>query len=170
MDDAPPSIVYRLSSKSESGALWQARAEALSKAARVAFWRDAVWYDDCAGATFSQLAAALAVLTGAARADEHAGLLDAIVARSLDPDDAPAPGKLVLASPFMHHYIFEALRRAGRPADVVEIVRRRWGRWVEAGEPTAWENWSVDFPDGSQCHAFSAHPRYHLSKVMSAKL
>jgi hypothetical protein len=76
---------------------------------------------------------------------------------------------MVLASPFMHHYIFEALRRRGRSDEVVEIIRRRWGRWVEQGEPTAWENWNVDFPDGSQCHAFSAHPRYHLSKVMSSE-
>jgi hypothetical protein len=36
---------------------------------------------------------------------------------------------------------------------------------VQAGYPTAWENWNVDFPDGSQCHAFSAHPRYHLAAI-----
>jgi hypothetical protein len=23
----------------------------------------------------------------------------------------------------------------------------------------------VDFPDGSQCHAFSAHPLYHLAQI-----
>jgi hypothetical protein len=48
---------------------------------------------------------------------------------------------------------------------VVEIIRRRWGRWAQAGYPTAWENWNVDFPDGSQCHAFSAHPRFHLAEI-----
>ncbi|MFN2166508.1 MAG: hypothetical protein ACK2U9_09640, partial [Anaerolineae bacterium] len=76
-----------------------------------------------------------------------------------------AAGRMVLASPFMHHYVFEALRRYGRNREVVEIVRRRWGRWTRAGYPTAWENWSVDFPDGSQCHAFAAHPRYHLAEI-----
>jgi hypothetical protein len=144
---------------------WQARADALAEAARAAFWRGGNWRDDLEGTTFSQLAAALAVLTGAARPEEQAGLLDAIATRSLDPSDEPIPGGLVLASPFMHHYIFEALRHRGRDADVVEIIRRRWGRWVAAGEPTTWENWNVDFPDGSRCHAFSAHPRYHLAEI-----
>jgi hypothetical protein len=111
------------------------------------------------------LAAALAILARATEPDEQAGLLNAIAARSLDPDDEPVPGKMVLASPFMHHYIFEALRQGGRSDEVVEIIRRRWEQWVEAGYPTTWENWNVDFPDGSQCHAFSAHPRYHLAEI-----
>jgi hypothetical protein len=65
----------------------------------------------------------------------------------------------------MHHRVFTALRQSGRSDDVVEIIRRRWGRWVQMGYPTTWENWDVDFPDGSQCHAFSAHPRYHLAEI-----
>lgn len=144
---------------------WNARASALRDAGRSAFWHAGTWYDDAQRTTFSQLAAALALLAGAAEPDEQAGLLDAIAARSLDPNDEPAPGKMVLASPFMHHYIFEALRQGGRSDEVVEIIRRRWGRWVEAGYPTTWENWNVDFPDGSQCHAFSAHPRFHLAEI-----
>jgi hypothetical protein len=144
---------------------WQLRAEALCDAARMAFWRDGDWYDDCAGTTFSQLAAALALLAGAVQFDEGPALLDAISARSLDPSDEPAQGRMVLASPFMHHYVFEALRRGGRHDVVVEIIRRRWGRWADVGYPTTWENWNVDFPDGSQCHAFSAHPRYHLAAM-----
>jgi len=156
---------------------WNAQASVLRDAVRLAFWRDGVWYDDAERTTFSQLAAALALLAGAAEPKEQAVLLEAIAARSLDPDDEPpstalragVPGKMVLASPFMHHYIFEALRQGGRSDEVVEIIRRRWGRWAGAGypttRPTTWENWNVDFPDGSQCHAFSAHPRYHLAEI-----
>jgi len=152
---------------------WNARASALRDAVRSAFWRDGVWCDDAERTTFSQLAAALALLAGAAEPDEQAGRLDAIAARSLDPDDEPpstalragASRQMVLASPFMHHYIFEALRQGGRLDEVIEIIRRRWGRWAGAGCPTTWENWNVDFPDGSQCHAFSAHPRYHLAEI-----
>jgi Bacterial alpha-L-rhamnosidase 6 hairpin glycosidase domain/Alpha-L-rhamnosidase N-terminal domain len=149
----------------ESAEIWSTWAAGLRGAARAAFRYGGVWYDDIERSTCSQLAAALAILAGATRPEEDAELLTAIAARSLDMDEAPAPGKLVLASPFMHHYVFEALRRGGRSDAVVEIIRRRWGRWVELGEPTAWENWSVDFPDGSQCHAFSAHPRYHLAEI-----
>jgi hypothetical protein len=142
------------------------RATSLRDAARAAFWCDGRWHDDLVGSTFSQLATALALLTGAVALEETPTLLDEIAARSLDPDDEPAPGRMVLASPFMHHYIFEALRKGGRSADVVEIIRRRWGRWACAEYPTTWENWNVDFPDGSQCHAFSAHPRYHLVQAL----
>jgi hypothetical protein len=153
----------------EAAEVWKRRAAELCGAARAAFWQAGAWYDDRERTTRSQLAAALAVLAGATRPEEEQKLLTAVACRSLDQDDAPAHDKLVLASPFMHHYIFEALRRRGRSEEVVEIIRRRWGRWVEHGEPTAWENWNVDFPDGSRCHAFSAHPRYHLSKVMSSE-
>ncbi|MFN8504725.1 alpha-L-rhamnosidase N-terminal domain-containing protein [Kouleothrix sp.] len=150
-------------------ARWRARANALSAAARAAFWDGERWHDDLARTTCSQLAAALAIVAGAALPGEWPALLDAIAARSLDVRDEHRPGEIVLASPFMHHYLFEALRRGGRGADVLEIIRRRWGRWAGAGEPTTWENWNVDFADGSRCHAFSAHPLYHLAEVARAR-
>lgn len=148
--------------------VWQRRATHLQAAIRAAFWRNGRWYDDPEQTTFSQLAASLAVLTETAAPEEVNTLLDTIAARSLDLSDEPAPGKMVLASPFMHHYIFEALRRHKKFEAALEIIRRRWGRWVEGGYPTTWENWNVDFPDGSQCHAFSAHPRYHLAQIAAA--
>jgi hypothetical protein len=144
---------------------WHARAEALRAAAQAAFYHTGRWWDDLPRTTFSQLAAALALLTGAAVEDTEPALLDDIIARSLDPRDGHTPGEMVLASPFMHHYLFTALRSHNRGAAVVAIIRLRWGRWVAGGWPTAWENWNVDFPDGSQCHAFSAHPRYHLAAL-----
>lgn len=144
---------------------WRRTAERLCQSARKTFWADGRWWDVPEQSTFSQTTAAFAILSGAADAGEVAQLLDAIVARSLDEDDDPKDGKMVLASPFMHHYIFEALATAGRYDEIEEIVRLRWGRWTRAGYPTCWENWNVDFPDGSQCHAFSAHPLYHLTKV-----
>ena len=144
---------------------WQSRAEALSAKIYTSFWHEGRWYDDLERSTFSQLAAALAILTDCTRAEEQSALLDAIAARSLDLDDSAKPNAMVLASPFMHHYLFEALRHSGRGDQVVEIIRGRWGRWVLKGYPTAWENWNVDFPDGSQCHAYSAHPRYHLAEI-----
>ncbi len=142
---------------------WHARALDLQAAIRRAFYHAGRWWDDLPRTTWSQLAAAFAVLTGAAAPAEVPAILDQIVGRSLDLDDSHTAGAMVLASPFMHHYLFEALRSHGRADAVVAIIRRRWGRWAAAGYPTAWENWNVDFPDGSQCHAFSAHPRYHLS-------
>jgi alpha-L-rhamnosidase len=161
-------LAREVNASAEAGR-WRDRANVLREAARAAFWHDGHWYDDMVRTTFSQLAAALAILSGATERDEEDTLLDAVAARSLDEDDSSAFGKMVLASPFMHHYVFEALRSRGKGREVIEIVRRRWGRWVEAGYPTAWENWNVDFPDGSQCHAFSAHPRYHLAEIARAQ-
>lgn len=148
---------------------WHEQAAALRSAARATFYTQGRWYDDVEQTTFSQLTASLAVLVGVVKPDEAAGLLETIAARSLDLDDDHAPNKMVLASPYMHHRVFEALRQGGKSETVVEIIRRRWGRWVKAGYPTAWENWNVDFPDGSQCHGFSAHPRYHLAEIAREK-
>jgi hypothetical protein len=147
-------------------ALWTQRAEALRISLRAAFRSEERWWDDTERTSRSQLAAALALLTGAADEAEWDGLAAALVARSLNLDDSQRDGQLVLASPFMHHYIFEALHLAGQDDAVVEIIRRRWGRWAAGGFPTTWENWNVDFPDGSQCHAFSAHPRFHLARAL----
>jgi alpha-L-rhamnosidase len=151
-------------------ARWTHLAAGLQAAIRTAFWDGHRWWDDPDRTTCSQLATALALLTGCNHADEEPALLDALAARSLDPsDESPLPGarpadpqRMVLASPYMHHRVFAALCRGGRWDVVEEIIRLRWGRWVQAGYPTTWENWNVDFPDGSQCHAFSAHPLYHL--------
>ncbi len=148
---------------------WSEQAAALRSASRAAFYTQGRWYDDLDRTTFSQLTASLALLTGTTNSDEEAKLLETIAARSLDLNDDHDPNKMVLASPYMHHRVFEALRQGGKPETVVEIIRRRWGRWVEEGYPTAWENWNVDFPDGSQCHGFSAHPRYHLAEIARKK-
>lgn len=144
---------------------WAAWAAPLRAAVRRAFWQDGCWYDDRQRTTFSQLATALALLTKTTEPAEEAALLDALAARSLDPSDDHTPEKMVLASPYMHHRVFSALRQGGRAEAVIEIIRRRWGRWAASGHPTTWENWNVDFPDGSECHAFSAHPRYHLAGI-----
>ncbi len=145
---------------------WRAEAKALERAIRRAFWEGGTWWDDRDRTTFSQLATALALLTGLVRDGEQDALLDALAARSLDLRDAHRPGQMVLASPFMHHYVLEALFQGRRYREMVAIIRSRWGRWVQGGYPTTWENWNVDFPDGSQCHAFSAHPRYHLARLV----
>jgi hypothetical protein len=152
----------------DAAAEWSRRAAALGERVRAAFYVDGQWWDDLARTTRSQLAGALAVLTGAAYESEQGALLEEIAQRSLDLEDGPVPGALVLASPFMHYYVFEALVACSHGDTAVEIIRRRWGRWVALGFPTAWENWNVDFPDGSQCHAFSAHPRYFLALLSPA--
>jgi hypothetical protein len=116
-------------------------------------WQESPW-----GEAASQLGLALLILTGMVEGTEAEGLADRIVTRSLDLRDGPVEGQPALSSPFMHHYLFLALQRLGRRKDIHAIIAARWGRWVREGRVTTPENWSIDFPDGSACHGFSAHP------------
>lgn len=116
------------------------------------------WRESPGGEPASQLALALLILTGMVEGPEADSLADCVVARSLNLEDGAVAGQLVLASPFMHHYIFQALQHLGRRGDIHAIIAARWGRWVREGRPNTLENWSIDFPDGSACHGFSAHP------------
>ncbi len=131
---------------------WAAQAQALSQAIS-ALQGPGGWRDSPGGAVASQLSLAFLILTGLTPTPE--ALADAITARSLALDTAPGPA---LASPFMHHYLFQALDLLGRRADIRAIIAHRWGAWVAAGGVTTRENWSIDFPDGSAAHGFSAHP------------
>jgi hypothetical protein len=116
------------------------------------------WRESPEGEAASQLALALLILTGMAVGNEAETMANRILTRSLDLRDAPLDGQPALASPFMHHYLFQALQQLGRRQDIHAIIAARWGRWVQEGRPTTPENWSIDFPDGSSCHGFSAHP------------
>jgi hypothetical protein len=116
------------------------------------------WRESPGGEAASQLALALLILTGVVDGAEAEALAGRIVARSLDLRDGPLEGQPTLASPFMHHYLFLALQQLGLRDDIHAIIAARWGRWVREGRVTTPENWSIDFPDGSACHGFSAHP------------
>lgn len=142
-------------------ATWAQRGEALRNALRATHHTPHGWQESPNGAPASQLALAFLILTDLTETPEtHA---DAITARSLDHDDGPkAPA---LASPFMHHYLFQALHRLNRKNDIRAIIDARWGRWVAEGRATTPENWNIDFPDGSACHGFSAHPLRWLQLI-----
>ena len=136
---------------------WAGQAGALARALQGHRAADG-WRESPGGEPASQLALALLILTGMVEGPDARALADRIVTRSLNLDDRPLPGQPALASPFMHHYLFLALQQLDRRADIHAIIAARWGRWLREGRPTTPENWSIDFPDGSACHGFSAHP------------
>lgn len=144
---------------------WAARARALRVSTETARMWHGCGTGFLQGGPACQLDMALLILTGLAKDPD--ALADRIVARSLDLSDAPLPDQPVLASPFMHHYLFQALDRLGRQEDIRAIIAARWGRWAGAGEATTWENWDISFPDGSACHGFSAHPLYWLTREVT---
>jgi alpha-L-rhamnosidase len=68
-------------------------------------------------------------------------------------------------SPFFMYYVFEALKKAGRSADVVDCIGRWWGTFIDRGLSTTPEVWESK-PGWSECHAWSAHPIVHLSETL----
>lgn len=151
----------------DHSAQWDDQAKQVQAAIRKHFHQHSGWQDSPNAAKACQLSLALLILTNCASDNEAQVLAEQIIARSLDLDDSNTPDKLVLASPFMHHYLFLALEHIGRQDAILAIIRARWGRWAKAGEATTWENWNVDFPDGSVCHGFSAHPLGWLTHILS---
>jgi hypothetical protein len=122
-------------------------ADRVRAAAEKAFWsaERGMYLDDPAHQHASEHVNSLAVLTGAANSES--GLL-----RVLETDDVSR------ATVYFSHYLFEALGRIGR----VDLLRDRLGLWtglraqglrtvIEQPEPTR-----------SDCHAWGAHPIFHL--------
>lgn len=150
-------LAGRMAERLGSATDWARQADALAGALRGHLAPDG-WRESPGGEPASQLALALLILTSMVVGTEAEGLADGIVRRSLMLEDGPVTGQPALASPFMHHYVFMALQTLDRRADIHQIITARWGRWVHEGLSTTPENWSIDFPDGSACHGFSAHP------------
>ncbi len=49
-----------------------------------------------------------------------------------------------LGTPYFASYFLEALYSADRHADALDYVRRKWGRMIEAGATTLWEDFEAD--------------------------
>ncbi|MEI6800294.1 MAG: hypothetical protein WCO04_13940, partial [Pseudomonadota bacterium] len=153
----------RLAAKLTGSAQVADQARAVQSAIQSRFF-DQIWHETPQGPPACQLSLALLILTDTVTGDQAHHLAAQITARSLDLDDTAQPDKLVLASPFMHHYIFQALDHLGQTEQIHAIIAARWGRWADAGQATTWENWDISFPDGSACHGFSAHPLGWLNR------
>ena len=158
------SLASRLG-KPEDARLGESWARLLSSAIRAKFFQDGKWHDDAQASTRSQHIAAFLTLTGMIGVEEANQLLSEAVGCSLGEED----NELVLMSPYMHYYLFRALQQTGRSEDILDIIKHRWSIWLDQGAPTAWENWEVDFPDGSHCHAWSAHPLQFIAEFAEKK-
>ena len=83
------------------------------------------------------------------------------------------PGAKKPVTPYMHHYVVEALQAAGLNAAATDLLRSYWGGMVKKGADTFWEVY-VPGDDllspykshlmNSYCHAWSCTPSYFLRK------
>ncbi len=69
---------------------------------------------------------------------------------------------IVLAQPFLMHFLHRALRMAGQQDQIVENIRKRWADLLAHDETTLRETWQQT-PTTSLCHAWSGTPTFDLS-------
>lgn len=76
-------------------------------------------------------------------------------------------------TPYMHHYVLEAMLKLGMKDEAVKYLKKLWGGMVELGADTFWEAYIPDdlnfspYNDrmiNSLCHAWSCTPSYFIRK------
>ena len=76
-------------------------------------------------------------------------------------------------TPYMHHYVVEAMIKLGMKDDATNYLKNLWGGMVELGADTFWEAYVPDDLDfspyedrmiNSLCHAWSCTPSYFIRK------
>ena len=119
-------------------------------AARRLFWdpERRLFADTPSKNSFSEHAQCYAVLTGLLTREEKAG-----IARSLGADTSLAP-----ATVYFRHYLFEAFCELGCTERILEGLEL-WRELAANGFVTTSER---PEPSRSDCHAWGAHPIYHL--------
>lgn len=178
---APLNAIYRIALRAGAevaelsgfdgwAADWTARARKVDDAFHDVFWDAGCGFyadnavDDERTGNFSQHTQAIAVVAGLARGEP-----DELMGRTLESED------LVRTEPYFSFYLLEALGRAGLAGQAAEFVRRRWGRMLDEGATSFWEEWQTGgtFRSGrwlarprSHCHAWSAAPTAWLSRYV----
>lgn len=81
-------------------------------------------------------------------------------------------------TPYMHHYVVEALMAVEMKEEALTYIKNYWGKMVDLGADTYWEVFVPDHPEvspygdrliNSACHAWSCSPSYFLRKYFAAK-
>ncbi len=76
-------------------------------------------------------------------------------------------------TPYMRHYVIEAMLKLGMKDEAVQYLKKFWGGMVELGADTFWEAYVPDDLDfspyndrmiNSLCHAWSCTPSYFIRK------
>lgn len=158
------SVLSRLGRDETASARYAGKADRLQAAIDKSFWDDTekLWRDGFDPATgkpveqVSQHANALAILLEL-KPESHPQIANEALLKGA----RAKRGKILTGSPFFYAYILEALAKTGLRAEVLEVIRDKWGAMIDAGAVTFWEHWDGQ---ASRCHAWSASPVYHLQQ------
>ena len=109
------------------------------------------------------------ILAGVLSVEEGQGLMKKVLA---DPDIIRP------VTPYMHHYVVEALMAVEMQAEALAYIQDYWGKMADLGADTYWEVYVPARPDitpygdrlmNSACHAWSCSPSYFLRKYFAQK-
>ena len=68
---------------------------------------------------------------------------------------------------YFMYYVFEALKKSGYEAEIIDCIRRWWQEFIDAGCSAAPEHFFCDWVRyTSMCHAWSAHPLKFFSELL----
>lgn len=94
----------------------------------------------------------LCAMTGIADARQTARIVNHLL--------RPESGDVIpIATPYFDFYLQRLRYQQGRYEEALASIREKWGRMLDAGATTFWEQWE---PHWSLCHAWSAAPTYDL--------
>lgn len=124
---------------------------------------DGLHWDGTPVRTMSPHAAAMAILQDF-MPEQHQSWLDNILIPFIK---GHREIELKPTSYFMF-YVFEALKKKGKRAEIVDCIRRWWKDFLDIGCSTTPESWPEQLDRGfwSMCHAWSAHPIYNFSDLV----
>ncbi|KAL2783025.1 Six-hairpin glycosidase-like protein [Aspergillus keveii] len=89
------------------------------------------------------------------------------------------PAAVKPLTPYLWHYVCEALVLVGCYDECIELIKGYWGGMVKAGADTFWEAYDAEDPQASPygdvrnnsfCHAWSCTPAYFLRGPLWAKI
>lgn len=138
----------------EFATLYRARADRTSAAIVRTFWDESkgLLADDLARRSYSEHAQSLALIVGLLSEHKATRTAQGLVGRA----------DLVRTTMYFQHYLFEAYAKIGRG----DLILKRFDLWrdfIAKGLKTAQEEPDTDRRESrSDCHAWSAHPFYHL--------
>ena len=139
----------------------QATIEKLFWDEKLKCWRDG--FDAIAGKPVEQVSQhtnTLAILLGL-KPETHAEIAREVLLKSARSKRT----KTLTASPFFYAYVLEALDKQGLGAEVIDLIRDKWGEcFLDDGATTFYEMWTIT--NESRCHAWSASPVYHLMQTV----
>ena len=104
------------------------------------------------------------ILGGVLEGEEAKNLL----LNSLNNNDFKQP-----VTPYMRHYVIEAMLKLNMRDDAVQYLKYFWGGMIDLGADTFWEAYIPDDLDfspyndrmiNSLCHAWSCTPSYFIRK------